>query len=149
MNDAYLLVGKEDTPLDSDDGGTLESSRYTPIQVLLSCDMQLADDARLEEQCNLHRDGERITVDGKWWSIVDIVGARRLAFEPIGYVLPRLELHQSRAVVLPQLAQSRAHMPDDFGIVVILPLIQTGRAATEQLLLGLQLLMDLQAAAKP
>jgi hypothetical protein len=40
-------------------------------------------------------------------------------------------------------------MPDDFGIVVILPLIQTGRAATEQLLLGLQLLMDLQAAAKP
>ncbi len=91
-------------------------------------------------------DVEGLLVDHERRRVVHLVGADRLPVDAVDDLLLGLELHQGRAVVLAQLGQGRPHVAEDLGVVLLA--VAAGRAAAEELLLGQELLVDLEAGAE-
>ena len=78
--------------------------------------------------------------------VVHLVGADRLPVDPVDDLLLGLELHEGGAVVLAELGEGRPHVAEDLGVVLVA--VAAGRAAAEELLLGQELLVDLEAGAE-
>ena len=143
--DVPSLVG--DLPVDADDRRPLEPRRDAPVEVLLAGDVQLVDHLAVVEQADLEGDVQRLLVDHEGRRVVHLVGADGLPFDPVDDLFFGLELHEGRAVVLPELGQGRPHVAEDLGVE--LRAIAAGRAAAEQLLGRQELLMDLEAGLEP
>ena len=143
LSDGQLAVAKRESPVDADDGGALESRRDGAVQILLAGDVDLVDDVATQHQTLLDGDVDSPWIDQKRWRVVHLVGTDIALVEQIDDVLPGLELHQSRPVVLAQFGQGRSHVTKNSAVVGLG--VEPCRAAAEHLLLGQELLMHLES----
>ena len=128
--------------VDADDGRPLEARGNRPVEVLLSGDVDLVDDVHIHRQAQLDGHVDGLLVHQKRRRVVHLVGADVLRVQEVDDLLLRLELHQSRAVVLAQLREGRTHVSQHFAVVRLG--VEPRGTATEQLLPGQELLVHLQ-----
>jgi hypothetical protein len=87
LTNANALAGDGQMAVDADDRRALEPRGDAAVQVLLPRDVELADDARVEEQGDLDRNVDGLSVDGERRGVVDVVRARCLALDAVDDVL--------------------------------------------------------------
>ena len=92
-------------------------------------------------------DVEGLIGDEEGRRVVEFVGADRLVVEAVVDVVAGFLFHQGGAVVFAQFGEGWAHVPQDFGVVFVV--VVPGGAAAEELGVGQELLMHLQAAFEP
>ncbi len=143
--DPAVLVG--DPAVRAQDGRSLEAGGDAAVEVLLPGDVELAHDIAAEEQGHFEGDVERLLVELEGRRIVHLVGADVLGVELVNDLFVGLEFHEGGAVVLAELGEGRAHMAQHLRVVSLVVL--AGRAAAEQLLTGVELLVDLEAGLEP
>jgi hypothetical protein len=134
-----------DLSFDTENGCSLKSRGDTSIQILFSSDVDLTDDIEFTEQCNLKGNVQCFSVDGEWRSIVDFIGTGCPVFDFVDNCLSGFELHKRGTVVFPELTEGGTHVPDDFGIDIIIVVINSGWAVTKEFLFCFQLLMNFQS----
>ena len=128
-------------------GRPLEPGGDGTIQILLPHHVELRDQIQVAELRHLDGNPYSLSIDLERRSVVHLIRADRATLEEVYNLLVSLELHESCAVVLTQLAQGGPHMPKNLRIHLRHP--SPRRAAAEELRSGVELLVDLQAGHEP
>jgi len=147
LNDRQLATAEGQAAIDSDDGRTLKAGGNRAIQVLLAGDVDLVHDIAAQHQTLLDGDVHGPPVDHEGGCVIHLVGADVALVEEIDDVLLRLELHQGRTVVLPQLGERGTHMPQHDAVVELC--VESRGTPAEHLLFGEELLVNLQPDSQP
>ena len=142
LRDGDLAPAERQAPVHAHNRGALESGRDRTVQVLLARDVHLVHDVAPQHQALLDRHVHRLLVDQKGGRVVHFVGADVRLVQQVDDVLFGLELHQRRAVVFPQFGERRTHVAQHDAVVRFR--VKAGRAVTEHLPFGHQLLMHLE-----
>ncbi len=140
---AQLLHPERHGAGEANHGRALEAGGDRAVEVLLAHHVQLGHQVQVAELRDLDSTAHRLLVDLEGRRVVHLVGAHRAPLQPVHDLFLGLELHERGAVVLAQLAQGGAHVAQHLRVVHLHP--ATGRAATEQLGGGAELLVDLKA----
>ncbi len=143
LEDGQLAPAERQAAVDADNGGALEPGGDRAVEVLLPRDVDFVDDVAAEHQALLDGDVHRVLVDEEGRRVIHLVRADVLLVQQVDDVLPGLELHQRRAVVLAELGQRRAHVAQHLAVVRVG--VAARRAMAEHLALGEQLLVDFEA----
>ncbi len=133
-----VLVGNP--AVSAEDSRALKSCGDAAVEILLAQDVKLADDVAVEEKSHLKGDVERLLVELEGRGIVHLVSANVVSVELVNDLFACLEFHDGRAVVFAELGESGPHVPQHFGMIVLI--VFTGRTAAKKFFLGFQLLMD-------
>ena len=136
LDEAHFLVLQLDFSIDTQNGGTLETRRDGTVEVLFTGDVHFAHDLELGGEGYFECILQRLGVDGERRGVVHLVGTGGAVCDAIDNVLASLELHEGRSVILAHLGESRAHVAQQFGIVLVGFLEDAGGAAAEELLFG-------------
>jgi hypothetical protein len=129
-----------------DDRRALKTGGDAAVEVLLAGHVELVHQLEIQHQGHLEGDVQGLLVQHERRRVVHFVGAYRVAIDAVDDLLLGLELHQRGAVVLAQLRERRPHVPQDLGVVLVA--VETGGTPAEYLLVGEQLLVDLQTGAQ-
>ena len=134
---------------DAEDGGALEAGGYAAVQILFAGDVQFAHDLQLQQQGDLHRLFQSLAVQRERRGVVHFVGAGAVVVDAVNDLFPRLEFHQSGAVILTQFRQSGPHMTHDLGVEIVEIVVPARGTAAKKFPGGVQLLVNFQAAPEP
>ena len=120
----------------TNDSSTLKAGRDAAVEVLLPGDVHLANDILFRQQRNLNGNIQRFPVKRKRRCIIHLISTGGYIFYPVNNLLFGFKFHECSSVIFTQFAECWPHVPDQFGIVIIAFVINTGGAITKQFFLG-------------